>query len=131
MERMEMDYISKNVSSIFSKFSHPSLGQNQKCTMGFSSCKKMIAILVLNFKVMFSAQVKVRKRDFCIVLARKKKRYRDRERVPLQDCQPPRRFIKILSGNNIGNSNNVTSKCNRSRSCSRFSIILSSLGSKM
>ena len=81
-----MDYISKNVSSIFSKFSHshPSLGQNQKCTMGFSSYKKLIAILVLNFKVIFLAQVKVRKRDFCIVLARKQKRYRDRERAPLQ-----------------------------------------------
>ena len=80
-----MDYISKNVASIFSKFSYPSLGQNQKCTMGFSSCKILIAILVLTFKVMFSAQVKVRKRDFCIVLAREQKRYRDCERAPLRE----------------------------------------------
>ena len=59
-----MDYISKNAASIFSKFSYPSSGQNQKCTMGFSSCKKLIALLVLNFKVIFSVQLKVRKIDF-------------------------------------------------------------------
>ena len=80
-----MDYISKNAASIFSKFSYPSSGQNQKCTMGFSSCKNLIALLVLNFKVMFSVQLKVRKIDFFIVLARKQKRYRDRERAPLRE----------------------------------------------
>ena len=37
--------------------------------MGYSSCLKLIdvRILVLNFKAMFSAQVKVRKKDFCVV----------------------------------------------------------------
>ena len=80
-----MDYISKNAASIFSKFSYPSSGQNQKCTMGFSSCKKLIALLVLNFKVIFSVQLKVRKIDFFLVLARKQKRYRDRERAPLRE----------------------------------------------
>ena len=53
--------------------------------MGFSSSKKLIAIFVLNFKVMFSSQVKVRKIYFCIVLARKQKRDRDRERAPLRE----------------------------------------------
>ena len=76
-----MEYISKNGASIFSKFSYPSSGQNQKCTMGFSSCKKLIALLVQNFKVIFSVQLKVRKIDFFLVLARKQKRYRSKTKI--------------------------------------------------
>ena len=38
----------------------------------------MIDGLVLNFKAMFSARVKVTKKDFCIVLARKRQMCRDR-----------------------------------------------------
>ena len=50
----------------------PILSQNQKCTIYSSSCQKMID--VLNFKAMFSARVKVRKQDFCVVLARQEKK---------------------------------------------------------
>ena len=42
------------------------LRQNQKCTMDYSSCKKLIDVLVLNFKTMSLAPVKVIKKDFCI-----------------------------------------------------------------
>ena len=34
--------------------------------MEYSSCKKLIDVLVLNFKAMLWAQVKVRKKDFCM-----------------------------------------------------------------
>ena len=58
----------------FSKFSYPSLGQNQNCTKDYSSCKKIIDFLVLNFKAIFSALAKVRKKEFCIVLAGKQQK---------------------------------------------------------
>ena len=35
------------------------------------SCKKLIDVLVLDFKAIFSARVKVSEKDFCIVLAGK------------------------------------------------------------
>ena len=35
--------------------------------MDYSSCKKLIDVLVLNLKVMFWAQVKVRNKDFRVV----------------------------------------------------------------
>ena len=34
--------------------------------MDYSSCKKLIDVLVLNFKTVSSAPVKVTKKDFCI-----------------------------------------------------------------
>ena len=46
--------------------------------MEYSSCEKLIDLLVLNFKAMFLAQVKVRKKDFCMVLAKKLRKCRDR-----------------------------------------------------
>ena len=46
--------------------------------MDFSSFNKLIDILVLNFKAMILARVKVRKKDFCIVLAGKQQKCRDR-----------------------------------------------------
>lgn len=61
----------------FSKFSYPSLKQNQNCTMDYSSSKDLIDVLILNFEVMFSARVKVRKKDFCIVLTGKPQKCRD------------------------------------------------------
>ena len=66
---MEMDCILKTLPSIFAKFSYLSLRQNQKCTMNYSSCKKLMDVLVLNFKPVFSARVNVRKKDFFIGLA--------------------------------------------------------------
>lgn len=39
--------------------------------MDYSSYTRLIDVLVLNFKAMFAALVKVRKMDFCIVLAEK------------------------------------------------------------
>ena len=62
----------------FLKFSYPSLEQNQNFTMDYSSCKKMIDVLVLNFKAMFSAREKARKKDFCLVLGGKQENCRDR-----------------------------------------------------
>ena len=38
-----------------------------KITMDYSSCKKLIDVLVLNLKAMFWAQVKVRNKDFRVV----------------------------------------------------------------
>ena len=38
----------------------------------------MIDLFVVNFKAMFSAQVKVRKKDFCLVLAVKQQKCPDR-----------------------------------------------------
>ena len=55
--------------------------QNQKFSMDRYSCKKLIGVLVLNFKAMFSARIKVRKKDFCLVLA--KKQHKSRYRAPL------------------------------------------------
>ena len=65
---MEMDCILKNLALSFQS----SRTQNQKCTMAYPYCKKSIDALVLNFKAMLSARVKVRKKDFCTVLAEKK-----------------------------------------------------------
>jgi len=45
--------------------------------MDYSSCKKMTDFFVVNFKAMFSAQVKVRKKDSCIVLATKQQKCPD------------------------------------------------------
>ena len=41
--------------------------------MDYSSCKKMIDVLVLNFKVIFLARVKVRKKDLYVWLEKKQK----------------------------------------------------------
>ena len=48
--------------------------------MDYSSSKKLIDVLVLNLKTVILALVKVRKKDFCIVLAGKQQR--DREKAP-------------------------------------------------
>lgn len=45
--------------------------------------KNVIDVLVLNFNAMFSARVKVKKKDLCIVLARKQQRCR--HRAPLKE----------------------------------------------
>ena len=55
---MEMDCILKNSASIFQSSAYPSLRQNKICTMDNSSCKKLIDLLALNFKAMFSMLVK-------------------------------------------------------------------------
>ena len=41
--------------------------------MDYSSCLKMIDVLVLNVKAVFSALLKVTKKTFCIVLAENSK----------------------------------------------------------
>ena len=46
--------------------------------MDNSSGKKLIDVLVMNFKIMFSAIVKVREKDFFIVSAGKQLKCRDR-----------------------------------------------------
>ena len=46
--------------------------------MDYSSSKNLIDVLVLNYEAMFSARVKVRKKDFCIFLAGKPQKCRDR-----------------------------------------------------
>ena len=46
--------------------------------MDYSSCKKLIDVLVLNFKIIFSALVKVRGKDLWIVSAGKQQKCRDR-----------------------------------------------------
>ena len=71
IEWMAMDFILKNLVSIFQ-----TLRQNQKFTIDYSSCIILIEVLVLNFKAMFSARVKVRKKGFCIVLAGKQPKCR-------------------------------------------------------
>lgn len=76
MARMEMD-----CTLNFSKFTYPSLRQNE-CTMDYSSCKGLIDVLVLNFKAIFSAPEKLKKKDFCTVLAWKQKQ-ECRGRAPL------------------------------------------------
>ena len=53
--KVGMDCILKILLLIFSKFPYLSLRQNQKCIGDYSSCKKMIDVLVLNFKAVFSA----------------------------------------------------------------------------
>ena len=68
MARMKMACILKNLASYLS------LKQNQKWTMDYSSCKKFIEVLVLNFKAIFWAPIKVRKEDSFIVLARKQQK---------------------------------------------------------
>ena len=62
-----MDYIMKNLPSLFKVI----------VPMDYS-CKKLINVLVLNFKGMFSARVKLIKKDFCIVLAGKQQECRYR-----------------------------------------------------
>ena len=37
-----------------------------------SSYEKLIGLLVLNLKTMFSARMKIKKKDFCIVMAGKR-----------------------------------------------------------
>ena len=64
----------RKFSPKFAKFSYPPLGQEQKCSMACPSFKNLIQVLVLNFKAMFSARVKVSKNDFYIVLARKQQK---------------------------------------------------------
>lgn len=45
---------------------------------GLLFLQKFICILVLNFKAMFWAQVKVRKKNFCMVLAQNQQKHHDR-----------------------------------------------------
>ena len=88
---LSLDCILKNLVD-FSKFSYPSYRQNQKCTMDYSSCKKIIDVLVLNFKAAFSTLTKVTKKDFCIVLAGKHQKCL--VGVPLRFCF----FLRFLLG---------------------------------
>lgn len=67
----------KKFSLNFSKFLYPSLKQSQNCTMDYFSWNILTDVLVLNFKAMFSVRVKVRMKDFCIVLVGKKQKWRD------------------------------------------------------
>ena len=63
--------------------------QNPKCKMYYSSCKKLIDVfLVLNFKgFFFSALVKVRKEDFCLVLVLMFKKFIYRQEQQQMDVQ--------------------------------------------
>ena len=61
-----------------------SFRQNQKCIMDYSSFKTWNSALVLNIKAMYTARVKVSKKDFS-VLAGKQQNYRDRARL---NCRP-------------------------------------------
>ena len=69
---------------------YPSLRQNQKCTIDYSSCKKLTN--VLNSKAVFSAQVKVRKKDFC-------NSGRKAAKLPCQSCF--KEWSKLLEGHSI------------------------------
>ena len=51
--------------------------------MDYFSCKKIIDVLVLYFKAMFLSWVKVRKKDFCIILAEKQQKCCDRAPLKL------------------------------------------------
>ena len=66
MGRIGVDSILKKLASIFQSFRT----HLKEKTMDYS-CKKLIYVLVLDFKAMFSARVKVSKKDYCIVLAGK------------------------------------------------------------
>ena len=79
MARMETDCIFN-----FPKFLYPSLRQNQKYNMDYSSCKKPFDILAINFKAIFSALMKVKKKDFCIVLAGLQQKCHDRAPLRLR-----------------------------------------------
>ena len=70
MGRIEVDSILKTLASFFQSFRTHLKEKKQECTMDYS-CKKLIDVLVLDFKAMFSARVKVSEKDFCIVLAGK------------------------------------------------------------
>ena len=75
---MEMYCILKHFSFNFSKFLYSSSRLTQKCTMENYSCEKLIGLLVLNLKTMLSARMKIKRKDFCIVLAGKRQNCRDR-----------------------------------------------------
>ena len=47
------------------------------CVEATKHCKKLIDVLVRSLRAMFLALTKVRKRDFCIVLAGKQQKYRN------------------------------------------------------
>ena len=87
-----MDCTLKNLALNF-QFSYRSSRQTQKCIMDYSSCKKLIDVLVLNFKAMFSAGVKVRKKHFCIVLTGKQQKCHDR--APLKGHRQPQVFAGV------------------------------------
>ena len=55
--------------------------------MGYSTCKKLIDVLVLNFMAMFSARVRVRQKDLCIVFTTKQQKGRYRPPVTIFVCQ--------------------------------------------
>ena len=76
-----MDCILKNLVSTFQSSRRHLVRQNQKFTIDYSSCIKLIDVLVLNFKAMFSARVKVRKKGFCIVLAEKQPKCRAKAHI--------------------------------------------------
>ena len=61
--------------------------------MDYSSCQKLIDILALNFKAMFSARVKVRKKDFCIALAEKQQKCRDRAPLSKDNVDNSKNFF--------------------------------------
>ena len=67
MIMIEMDCILKHLASIFSYSS----GRGPKKIPLILLRKKLIDALVLHFKAIFSARVKVSKKDFSIVLAAK------------------------------------------------------------
>ena len=71
MAKIEDRWHFEKFSLNFSKLSYPSLRQSHRFKTDYSSCKKLIDVVILNFKAMFPAHVKVRKKDFCIVLAGK------------------------------------------------------------
>lgn len=54
----------EKVSLTFSNFPYSSLRQTKKYTMDYSSCIKLIFVLVLNSIARISASVKVGKKDF-------------------------------------------------------------------
>ena len=78
----------EKVSLNFSKFWYPSLGQTKNIPWSsLLAKKKLIGFLVLNLKVMFSALVKLIKKDFRIVLTGKQQKCR--HRAPLRHLLTP------------------------------------------
>ena len=67
---MEMDCILKNLASIF-KVLVGIFKATRKTYVDYSSCKKLIDVLVLNFRAMLLARVKVTTKNCCIVLTGK------------------------------------------------------------
>ena len=75
---MEMDCILKSLASIFQSFRNHLLRQNQKCSKDYSSCKKLIDVLLLISKAMSSAPSSKGSKEGFLVLAGKQKKCFDR-----------------------------------------------------